>query len=310
MADATLRPMGLGDILDGAFRVYRDRFWFYYLLGFLPNVLLLPLLVFNHWFQLHQNDIPAMIEGNPKVLLLAIPIYAASVFVMLGLVELMTAAVTFGVSEQYLGNRPSLSAVLKVALRRFLPLLGNTVLVFLAIMVCVPFILLCGLGVLMILFVILVCLLAPQVIVLERRGPIEAIYRSYYLMFTSPKPGFFNKPINRAALLLLISFALQMIISGAGQIPVTLTTVYFSQTTGDPGVLAYVGLVAAMIFHLLTSMLVAPFSSILLVLIYYDVRVRTEGYDLEMMAMQLQSATGSAPSEPPDVPEDDRSWPL
>jgi len=54
-------------------------------------------------------------------------------------------------------------------------------------------------------------------------------------------------------------------------------------------------------------MLVAPFSIILLVLFYYDVRIRSEGYDLEMMTQQLLA---SAPATAPASRTDDSSWPL
>jgi hypothetical protein len=53
----------------------------------------------------------------------------------------------------------------------------------------------------------------------------------------------------------------------------------------------------ATLFSSVAVVLTAPFSSVVVTLLYYDLRVRKEGFDLEMMALDLGAPAPGAPRD-------------
>jgi hypothetical protein len=116
--------------------------------------------------------------------------------------------------------------------------------------------------------------LTTQAIVLENQGPLTGIARSWRL--TS---GAFWRALGLIVLLFLlayvisaiptsmVSFALQLISAG------DLTALMRNQ--------AIVSGIAV-----LGQILVLPFQLVIYTMLYYDLRMRKEGYDLELMAQQ------------------------
>ncbi|MBE7559815.1 hypothetical protein HS125_13070 [bacterium] len=94
-------------------------------------------------------------------------------------------------------------------------------------------------------------------------------------------------------MLLIIVMIIQGVVSGIGQLPAELAAF---ETLRSPQVSAwsFLVIVATTLIHVLINALVTPLSHIVLVLIYYDLRIRAEGLDLEMMARRLLEA---APAE-------------
>ncbi|HEU4631379.1 MAG TPA: hypothetical protein VFS08_16625 [Gemmatimonadaceae bacterium] len=109
------------------------------------------------------------------------------------------------------------------------------------------------------------------VIVLEGLGPMDAIRRSRELVRGSAR--------HTAAVLLLL-VVLWLVVYGTTLLLATLLLQRFELASSMAGVL---------------TVLLYPFFGCLLTLLYYDLRIRHEGYDLELMARALEQAPSGVP---------------
>ena len=247
MATYELRPMSVGEILDGAFAILRRHF------GVLSGV-------------------GVVCQGAPQALGLYVQLgggvtarpglYLLSTCLSIVGYLLVTGAAIRVVSEAYLGREPQLREALEYALSK----IGRTlsagfasgILVVLAtLLLVIPGIVVaCGLSV------------AVQAAVLE---PLPAgsdgVGRSWALT-----KGFKG----RALVLYLVVFALFFLFS-VGALGVT-----FVGTLISPVVL-----VPSMILWVLLSLLIYPFTSCVFTLFYYDLRVRKEAFDLELLSRHI-----------------------
>lgn len=247
MPAPALRPLSLGEVLDVSFGLYRSRF--------------APLFVVSVVCQL----LPALIMvylRSGEDLLGNWPLLFAYYALAIILSALGVAASTFIVSDAYLGRQISAGN----ALGRALALLGRlvTITILSSLLIALGFILMIVPG--LILFSGLV--LSTVVTVLESpASATSAMGRSWELT-----KGYRGKVLLTticAFLLLLVpSFAVEAIWSLLGSI------------AGDGGV-------AQLVTSSLLSMLIYPFFYVVLTVLYYDLRVRKEGFDLEVLALSL-----------------------
>ena len=170
---------------------------------------------------------------------------------------IMTAAGVIIISENLLGKSVSVGQAYSRILNSLFPLLGALLLFTFAISV--------GLIVVIPGIVVYVwfCLAAP-VVIIEKEGGFGALKRSRVLV-----KGFFQKTFILVVLLtgvqtfvtifpLILSFANSSILSS-----------FFS------------------LFSICLLLLIEPFKIISTTMLYYDLRVRKEGYDLEVLAQEL-----------------------
>src|SRR5262245_9076318 len=137
MAPSALRPLSLGEILDGAFALYRRHF----------------LTLFGTQAAILAPAIAASFAGDAAALLvpmlLSIPAVAAAVW---------------QTSELILGRSIELRAAMKVGIRKFLPLLGALIILGFLLGVCtLPLVLLLQLGFIMTFLVVLPLALVPLI---------------------------------------------------------------------------------------------------------------------------------------------------
>jgi hypothetical protein len=253
MVPASLRPLSVGEILDVSFTLYRRHF------AALGTIAVL------------CSGIPVLlglyIEASGGVFY-NLPLTLVHYVVFTVLSSIATAATVFVVSESYLG-RP-LPA--RAALRRATPLLTRLILcsLLLAIIVGVGFIffflpglvLLCGL-----------VLAFPSLVLEPGSSPTEALSRSWSLTRGSRWRMF--------GLLVTMALLLYVPLIGLGAVAAVVLPGGLLGT--DPGTLtlAVVGVV---------QMLLYPLFYCVLTVAYYDLRVRKEGFDLEVLASTLQPA--------------------
>jgi hypothetical protein len=250
MPAPALRPLSLGEVLDVSFGLYRARF--------------APLFVVSVVCQLFPAIIMVYLSSSGDMLgnwPLLLAYYALAVV----LSSLGVAASTFIVSDAYLGKQISAGN----ALGRAAGLLGRLIMISLlsSLLIALGFILMILPGV--ILFAGLV--LSTSVTVLESSPTaVAAMGRSWEL-----SKGYRGKVLLTtlcAFLLLLVpSFAVEALWGLLG------------------GVLGDSGGVAQLVASALLSMLIYPFFYVVLTVLYYDLRVRKEGFDLEVLASSLSS---------------------
>jgi hypothetical protein len=105
----------------------------------------------------------------------------------------------------------------------------------------------------------------------------------------------------RIFVMFLLVYALALVVSIAGYIPMVIVSIIVA-AMGKGAQYGVFALVAAEILNLLVNFvlqtLVTPVYLIALVLFYYDQRVRTEGYDIELM---MEQAGLTAPPENQEV---------
>jgi hypothetical protein len=253
-----LRPLGVGEILDTSFSLYRRHF------GALATVALVctgvPLVL-----RLFLETGGGLWSNLPLALL-----YLLSV-VVLNLVA--TAATVFIVSESYLG-RPITA---REALRRATPYMGR-------ILVCsLLMALVVGLGFLLFLIpgIILgvgLALAIPAVVLEPGLSPSAALSRSWELT-RGARWRIFGLGIT----LLVLLYVPVVAVSG-------LFAMFLPQrAAGGLGPLA-LATIAGLAIGGLVQIFIYPLFYCVLTVTYYDLRVRKEGFDLELLASTLQTA--------------------
>jgi hypothetical protein len=252
MVHTSLRPLSVGEILDVSFSLYRRHF------ATLGTIAVL------------CSGIPVLlslyIEASGGVLY-NLPLTLLHYVIFTVLSSIATAAKVFVVSESYLG-RP-LAA--RDALRRATPLFARLIICSLlfAIIVGIGFIFLFIPG------IILVCglLLAFPSLVLESSlSPTGALSRSWSLTRGSRWRMF--------GLLVTMVLLLYVPLVGLGAIAAVVLPGGARGTSPGTVTLAVVGLLQMLLYPLLYCVLTVA---------YYDLRVRKEGFDLEVLASTLQT---------------------
>ena len=255
MTPPTLRPLSVGEILDVSFTLYRRHF------GALATVALvcsgLPVL-----FSIYIEAAGGML-GN-----LGLTLVYYVVFMILSAIA--TAATVYIVSESYLGRPLGAGA----ALARATPLLWRIIVcsILLALVVGAGFVFFLVPG------IILACglLLAFPALVLEPAStPTAALARSWALTR--------GARLRMFGLLVTLVILLYIPLVSLGGLAAVLLPASELGGTGSGG-LVLVALAGVL------QMLIYPLFYCVLTVAYYDLRVRKEGFDLEVLASTLQPA--------------------
>lgn len=246
-----LRPLSLGEVLDTAFGIYRQLF--------------VPLLIVSVLTQAIPLAIGIFVEASGGIsqqpALWTLGLGLTLVFGSVG-----TAASTFLIAETYLGS----SLPVGDAFLRSTPYMGRLIGTSLLVTLLMVF----GFVLLIVPGIIVACglLLTPAALVLEDiAGGTAAMGRSWAL--TKGARGRIFAALLVAVLLLFIpgmAIGAFAVASASGDMTESMQQV-----------------MAQLIVSVL-QILVYPFFYALTTVFYYDLRVRKEGFDLEMLATSLQ----------------------
>jgi hypothetical protein len=278
-----MHPMTFGDILDGAFKLLKANFL---TLILVTAVFVVPLSLLSAW-STRNVATPGILDlvNNPAVqptMNFAGFDWAAlllSVVVSLLVTPPIAGVVSRVVASSYLGTQLSAGAALAGTVR-FIP----------ALMVAFVLVHLCeliGLAACLVgaLFLMPLFLVVSPAIVIENmhpvRGMIRGISRSVELTTSRYWPV-----LGIAVLSGLVAEILESIIS----FPVSLIGLLFGSVPWPVAGLA----------SLLPILFTTPLVTIVAVLVYFDLRIRREGLDLQMLAAGL--GRGAVPPVPPVPP--------
>ena len=278
MATLDLRPLSLGELLDRTFFLYRRNFLLFIGIAAIPYSLFFIINLTNALVPLFSKSAPG---GAPSAGLAI----AAGVAVIFGLVAALagfvaflfsTGATVFAVSELYTGRETSIRA----SLRR---VRGNAGTIF-GVLFLSGLILVGGFLALIIPGIYLMCRIcvATAAALLEDIGPSDSIRRSFELT-----KGF----AGRASMIYLLSFAMFWGVAMLFQFPF----VFLMAMNAKQPQLVILWTIFIQVGNFIGSVLVAPVSTISFALFYYDLRVRKEAFDLQMM----MQAIGGSPAPPP-----------
>ena len=300
-AGIRMQPMGIGEILDRSFRLLRQYFWLFFIIIFIPQAVF---FIVNFGLQflisgdMTQDFSVGMGAGFGISALLAVLIFLVLQFWAQG-------ALIHAVSETYLGHSTSIMASYGAMRSRLGRLIGTLILWSILVFgipalfgsiaaVAVPSLAVVGLGgltagIIAVVVVILAIwifttlflnwLLADKVVVLEESGWMKALRRSKELMKGRTEAGFWKSIKTKASLIILVGFLIGLGIHLLFQLPGVLLGIVFSEglvVTTVQGVL-----------NMVAVSLATAYTAIAMILFYYDIRVRKEGFDLKMMAEKM-----------------------
>ncbi len=269
-----LHPMSVGDVLDGSFKLLKANAR---TILIIVATIVIPVQLISAFAVRDQVSIgflnllndPTLAGGDSGV-----DFGNAGVTIITGLLTLLTGpfiagAVSRVVAASYIGEVMGPAAALKITVRRFGALLAASILVFLVEAVGIVLCIVPGL-----LAFALYTAVTPAVMI-EEIGPIQAMRRSFRLL----RPRMWAV-LGIAVLARIIAVVLGNLLGGVPSVAATILG----------GSFAWLFLA---IGSILSSLVSAPVVAIVATLLYFDGRIRNEGFDLQMMARDLErSAAG------------------
>jgi hypothetical protein len=320
-ATTLLRPMTIGDMFDAAFRLYREHFLTFIGIGALLQV---PMAIIQFIAQFvlggaAMQDVlrfSARPPGGGQNPFAAFPLASFATFylITLGLGafqylivrNLATGALANAISRSYHGEPTSILGAYSFGVRRYVALILASLVPLVASLLVAGLIVGCSIGVLAtlgvqpgdrpnigliivavlgLMFLVLLIvvgsifvytrlLLTPQAIVLEDHAAWAGIKRSWRLVEGS---------FWRTLLIMLLMGILIYLISAlpAGILSFSLTLA----NRGSPSGLILSQAISTLVAEI-GVIIALPLQLAVYTLLYYDLRVRKEGYDIEIMAQQ------------------------
>jgi glycerophosphoryl diester phosphodiesterase family protein len=301
-----MRPRAISELLDDCFRHYRRHFTLLVVVSLLVSI---PGLLLGVGVGLAVADVQQFASGlQPGASSVEVQAFfqqlvgqLVPVFLIGGILVLAAAPLIYGANTKaavdVVASRPAtIGSVLMGTLRRYFPLLGLIGLYVLFVLVlaiaAVIAILLAGALRLAILAVVLIpaliavatwlgirwALVLPAMFA-EDAGPIKALGRSFQLV----KGEWWRT--------LFILFLLELLI---GILSLALGGFFSWLVTVIPGLSLAARQVLSQLVSSLVDAVLLPVPALTITLLYFDLRVRKEGYDLEELARQ--AAQGTAPA--------------
>jgi hypothetical protein len=106
-----------------------------------------------------------------------------------------------------------------------------------------------------------------------------ALRRSKELMNARTEPGFWRRPKNKAGLIIILGILIAIGIHLLFQAPGFALSLLLRESL--------LGSTLMGLLNTISTSLAAGYTAIAMILYYYDIRVRKEGFDLRMMAQNL-----------------------
>jgi hypothetical protein len=276
MADVTLRPMTLGQVLDTTFSLYKRNFWLFVGIMSIPFLVVLILQVGAAALQTGAFGRPSPQPGPPAVasgvvagVVVGGIVFLLAYFFLAGAAQ---AATIFAVSDLYLGRTATVrGSFRKVSGKAFRVIL---VLILVSLTVGVGFLLLIIPG------IILLCRTAVAVpaSMLEDTKAVGSIERSMQLT-----KGFAMQVLLVFLLVWVLSYIALLIF----QVPFT----YLEGAAVQARQTLSFGMIALQhLSSFLSNVLVGPIQTIAFSLMYYNLRVRKEAFDIQHLMNSLPAS--------------------
>ena len=269
-----LRPLSVGEMLDAGFRLFRARFGTLVACVVVPVV---PLTILGTIIIASTDPDAFDVNATSTDSGAALAGFLISIFLQSAGAALAVAACFKAISAAYLGERASFGDSLAYALRRFIPLMVAYVVI---VIITIPgFILLIIPGIWL---SVKLCMAFPAVI-FERAGPFRSIGRSWKLTADNWWRVFGT---------LVVVFLIAMVVNFA------LGAVLGIVAAGSDSISEVAFAVLNTVITLLTYMLTYPLWAAVMTVIYYDLRVRNEGFDLQLLAQGVGADASRFESSP------------
>ena len=242
-----LVPRDLGDLVSETFRVLGASFWAFFLIALVAQSPALIITIF--WPALADASVPL---GNVLVILLVV----AGLFLTI----IAEGAMIYAVALHYLGRQIKVTACYSWAANRFWALLIASILAAIVIGLCFVTVI----GIPVAIYLIVSWYFYIPAILLEKRGPVQALDRSRHLV-----GGTWWRVLGIGIVFVILFFFVALAIG----IPIALVGV--------------VNPIAGDVVSVIAGSAAADFLLIGTVLVYFDLRIRKEGYTLETLAQEV-----------------------
>jgi Membrane domain of glycerophosphoryl diester phosphodiesterase len=284
MANLDLRPLSLGEILDRTFSIYRAHFLLFVGIAAIPRALILLLNLAQAWFiqvpdnPLQTKTMPATFNGG---LLATVVVGAIIVLIVYGITFLYSqGAAVNAVSDIYLGRPATIAGSFRKMRGHAANLFGVMILNGLAVFA--------GFFVFIIGAFYATCRLSVTIpaAILEDKGPSDSLSRSWEIT---------QDNVGRALAIIAMYFAISTALVGLFSVPFT-AMVLWSAYQKAMGMMRF-WTVLSNLGTFVGSTLATPVVTIATTVFYYDLRVRKEAFDLQMM-MSAVPAVNQPPAAP------------
>ena len=260
-----LRPLSLGDLFDEVFDLYKRNFLLFVVIS---SILYLPYIwvILTHTSSAANSHSASSANSAGYIWLVAILLSMPMSFVL-------TGATTQAVSTCYIGRKPTIIAAYKSVFPKLIPL------TIASIITCILIFVGCVLCIIPGIYAAVFTSFVPQIIILENMSCINSIKRSYTL--TSSHRG---RVFVVMFLTLFVGFVLRLVTTAPFLILESLGIVTKSLATQSLQVCV----------QALVASIVHPISLLAFVVLYYDVRVRKEGFDIHLLAQNMTDSQNNS----------------
>jgi hypothetical protein len=303
-----LRPLNVGDLFNGAFAAIRANPGV--MIGFTAVIVVLSQLVtFLAQISLDNVSVESTRGAGTSIIAFYGVSIGVSLIPMLA-TTILTGMLTVVVARSVLGDRTDAGSAWRSLIPRLMPLIGlvlvQTVIYLIptGVLVAMLILLLAGAGswgasafaaiLALVLMVVLIAGLMPAfalataAVILEGRGPFNALSRGFQLQ----RPGYW-----RLVGIMLLTYLVTWFVSGVISIPFSVGAIA-STDVGDLGPLtgsSVLGLGLTAIAGTISGIFTMPFTSSVNTLLYADQRMRTERFDgVLQSAAAYQAQTGQS----------------
>lgn len=289
-----LRPRSAIEIVDASFAILRKSFVQMAIIGLAAAVPLIVVVVAG------GAAVAGMSAANfAAAPMTMIPLLFVAIVLALVWVSVVDGAVTIAAGDAYFGREVSPANALRAAFSRAMPLLGAYLLRALIVgavgivaaiavtalykMVGTVIAVIAGIAAfVVVIHVALRTFATTSVVVFEDAGASDSVNRSFALSKGS------------AARIFGVLFLCWIIVNVLQYAFNFTVAALFSALLDSP--------VVAMVLMVVVAVLLYPFINIAIMVLYYDQRVRKEGYDLQMMSDGLTTPAPAAPRPPTPPP--------
>jgi hypothetical protein len=286
MSAVDLRPLSIGEILDRTFSLYRRNFQLFIGISAIPHLLVLAFQLAQLAFMSpsvpvrpsatadFQSNFPGFSTGG-VLGALALGLVGFIIYIVAYLFS--QGGTVFAVSELYLGRATTIGQSLGRVRGELGSLFG---VVFLnGLVTIVSFMLLIIPGIYM---VCRLCVCIPAAL-LENLGPRESLERSF---------GLTKDNVGRAFLILLLYFVILYAAIFLFDIPFAIGIQFEAHNPGTVRTLTALMQVG----NFVSTVLITPVLTIASAIFYFDLRVRKEAFDLQLMMNPLAGGMPAPPS--------------
>jgi hypothetical protein len=251
-----LRKLSFGETLGQAFNLYVDNFVALFVISLVSSI---PMIILTHKVILNNGDTDELNRALSSLLLIVIYLVVNTLCTVLT-IEL--------ISKKYLKRQEGIGQYIANVMPYVFPIIGLAILQVLII----------GLGFLAFfipgIYLALALSMAGQVLIVERKPVIESMRRSFFLT-----KGKKLEIIAFWLILVLVNFAARKVMEVVYTIIARLDAVIQTKL-----ILAYT------LAHLV-DILITPIGACIFILIYFNLRIEKEGFDLEHLVDQFGNGT-------------------